>query len=181
MFRLASAIRHFFLLLIFSQVSLAEGTLEQIHNYHKVDPLLHTAGQVLPEHVPGLTRAGIQLVVNLAPASEKRNRKEGFLLTSEGISYVQIPVKWDEPNDEDLQLFFALMEARSNRVTLVHCFANYRASAFTYLYRVLIEGVDETNAREDLHRVWTDEAFEESPQWRTFIDRHLQNTEMRSS
>lgn len=113
------------------------------------------------------------MVVNLAPASAERNKDEGFLLTGKGIDYVQIPVAWEQPTDADLQLFFAVMAARAERKTLVHCFANYRASAFTYLYRVLHEGVPEAKAREDLYAVWTDEAFDEHPQWRDFINSQL--------
>ncbi len=151
----------------------ADTPLEDIHNYHQVSDTLHTAGQVMPEHVDSVANADIGLVVNLAPASEERNKDEGFLLTGRGVSYVQIPVKWDDPTDSDLQLFFAVMAARGERSTLVHCFANYRASAFTYLYRVLVVGVDESIAREDLHQVWDEKAFVEYPQWRAFIDKHL--------
>lgn len=57
----------------------------------------------------------------------------------------------------------------------MHCFANYRASAFTYLYRVARLGVDEVEARKDLEMVWNDAAFVEAPQWREFIDTHLAN------
>ncbi|MFT5927760.1 MAG: protein tyrosine phosphatase (PTP) superfamily phosphohydrolase (DUF442 family), partial [Candidatus Azotimanducaceae bacterium] len=105
--------------------------------------------------------------------SLERNSQEGFLLTNEGINYVQIPVVWDKPTAADLQLFYAVMEGRGERKTLVHCFANYRASAFTYLYRVTRLGVDEAEARKDLEIVWSEEAFVDAPQWRKFIDTHL--------
>lgn len=142
-------------------------------NFHPIEDGLATAGQLLPEHVAAVVAADIELVINLATASEERNASEGFLLTSEGINYVQIPVLWEQPTAEDLQLFFAVMDARSDRSTLVHCFANYRASAFTYLYRVLRLGVDEVEARRGLDAVWNDEAFIEAPQWRFFINEQL--------
>ena len=153
--------------------SLQAAELKDILNFHPIEDGLKTSGQVLPEHVAAVAEAEIELVVNLAIASEERNGKEGFLLTSEGINYVQIPVLWEQPTAEDLQLFFAVMDARGDRSTLVHCFANYRASAFTYLYRVLRLGVDEVEARKALEAVWNDEAFAESPQWRVFIDEQL--------
>ncbi len=162
----------FFALLVVSQFAFAD-RLQDVYNYHQVSDSLHTAGQVMPKHVDALAEAGIELVVNLAPASEERNKDEGFLLTGKGVSYVQIPVKWDQPTDSDLQLFFAVMSARRDRSTLVHCFANYRASAFTYLYRVMALGVDEELARKDLAKIWDDEAFDHAPQWRVFIDKHL--------
>ena len=141
--------------------------VKDILNFHPIEDGLATAGQLLPEHVAAVVEADFELVVNLATASE------AFFLTSEGINYVQIPVLWEQPRAEDLQLFFAVMNARGDRNTLVHCFANYRASAFTYLYRVLRLGVDEVEARKGLDVVWSDEAFSESPQWRLFINEQL--------
>jgi len=147
--------------------------LKDIVNFHPIDNGLITAGQVLPEHIAALDDAKVELVVNLAVASLERNGQEGFLLTNEAINYVQIPVMWDKPTAADLQLFYAVMDGRGERKTLVHCFANFRASAFTYLYRVTQLGVDEAEARKDLEVVWSDEAFVEAPQWREFIDSHL--------
>ena len=51
------------------------------------------------------------------------------------------------------------MDARGERRTLVHCFANFRASAFTYLYRTLRLGVPEAEARADLETIWTEEGL----------------------
>ncbi len=120
--------------------------------------------------VPKILAENFGLVVNLAVADEERNGREALHVTEAGISYVQIPVVWDAPTRADLDLFFAVMDARGDRKTLVHCFANYRASAFTYLYRVIREGVPESEASADLYAIWNNEAFTEYPQWRTFID-----------
>ena len=147
--------------------------LNEIVNFHAIGNDLYTAGQLLPEHINALSESEVKLVINLAVASEERNGSEGFLVTAKGINYVQIPVIWDNPTAADLALFFAVMDGREARKTLVHCFANYRASAFTYLYRVLRLGVDEVEARKDLEVVWNEEAFENSPQWRKFIDQQL--------
>lgn len=144
--------------------------IDQIYNYHAIDDELSTAGQVTPAQVPALKAAGIEMVVNLAVADEKRNASEGFLVSQQGIAYTQIPVVWDEPTFGDLELFFAVMDARQGRKTLVHCFANYRASAFTYLYRTLRLGVPEAEARRDLEAIWTAESFAEYPHWREFME-----------
>jgi protein tyrosine phosphatase (PTP) superfamily phosphohydrolase (DUF442 family) len=143
---------------------------ESIYNYHPVSESLSTAGQVFPIQLPWLESQDFDLVINLAVANKDRNLEESFHVTNSGMSYVQIPVDWDNPTQADLDLFFAVMDARGERKTLVHCFANYRASAFTYLYRVLREQVPEVQARADLEVIWRDGAFEESPQWRTFVD-----------
>jgi len=149
---------------------------ERIYNYHQIDSTLATAGQVFPVHMPKLKEQQIGLVVNLAVADRPRNGEESFHVADAGISYVQIPVEWETPTRADLDLFFAVMDARGDRNTLVHCFANFRASAFTYLYRVVRGGVPEAQARKDLMAVWDDALFEQYPQWRRFIDTTLTST-----
>ncbi len=145
-------------------------SVEEIYNFHAVDDGLVTAGQVTDAQVPALKAAGIEMVVNLAIADPERNAREAFLIASEGIAYTQIPVVWGEPTLEDLALFFSIMDASRERKTLVHCFANFRASAFTYLYRTLRLGVPEEEARKDLEAIWSDGAFEEYPQWVEFME-----------
>ena len=155
-------------------VSAQEPTdFEEARNFHQISERLFTAGQIYPAQVPALQEEGVELVVNLAVADPKRNADEAFAVAGAGISYVNIPVLWDNPTAADLELFFEMMDARGERITLVHCFANYRASAFTFLYRVLREGVPEEEAREDLLAVWDDHMFEMNPVWLEFIDTTL--------
>ena len=166
-----------FLLLCFIAFSVIaeDADPDVIYNYHKINDTLSTAGQLLPVHVAKLQRENFQLVINLAVADKARNLDESYKITHAGINYVQIPVVWDTPTLDDLDLFFSMMDARGERKTLVHCFANYRASAFTYLYRVLKEGVPEADARKDMMQIWSDDAFTKYPQWRAFIDKALVN------
>lgn len=154
----------------------AAADLDDIYNYHRIDDALHTAGQVTPAQIPNLKDQGIAMVINLAVADAERNGEEALRVAEQGIAYVQIPVAWENPTPADLDLFFAVMDARGGRPVLVHCFANYRASAFTYLYRTLRLGVPEAEARAGLDAVWSEAAFDENPQWRAFLkaarDRH---------
>ena len=50
----------------------------------------------------------------------------------------------------------------------VHCIANMRVSAFTFLYRHLVLGVPVDEARQTLHQIW-----EPNPIWQQFIDEQL--------
>jgi len=159
--------------LLLLPLSLKADPLAEIYNVHRIDAGLVSAGQVTVEQIDDLKEAGIGLVINLAVADQERNSEEGFKVTEAGITYTQIPVAWDKPTFADLELFFAVMDARADRATLVHCFANFRASAFTYLYRVTRAGVPEAEARKDLAVIWTDKAWEEYPQWRRFVDEAL--------
>ena len=59
-----------------------------------------------------------------------------------------------------------MSEHRDDHV-FVQCAANYRASAMTYLYRVVVENVPEDEATEDLHAVWDPD---DNDTWRAYID-----------
>jgi protein tyrosine phosphatase (PTP) superfamily phosphohydrolase (DUF442 family) len=160
-------------LLLSAAVSLpglaAAQNVEDLYNFHPINANLSTAGQVTDETIPALVSEGYELVINLAVADEKRNANEAFKVIESGIAYAQIPVLWDHPSLGDLELFFAMMDARGGRKTLVHCFANYRASAFTYLYRTLRLGVPEAEARPDLDALWTEEVRANNPVWVQFF------------
>jgi len=143
-----------------------EAQLEEIHNYVRVSEDLASSGQISYDQVKTLREAGFEVVVNLAPASEGRNALEGFLAVQEGMSYIHIPVSWQDPSPADLQLFFDVMEASKDRNVFVHCFANMRASAFVYLYRTLYQDVSEEEALAKLHEVWDPMELE---QWANLI------------
>ena len=153
--------------------STEQASLTSVLNYHRIDASLVTGGQISPAHVPLLREEGVDLIVNLSVADPERNRDEAFAVASAGITYVNIPVVWEAPKREDLDLFLAIMDGAADKHVLVHCFANYRASAFTYLHRVLRGGVDERVVRSDLEVVWNDEAWTEYPHWRKFVDEAL--------
>lgn len=142
-----------------------------LYNYHGISERLATAGQLTLEQVPQLAEDGFELVINLAVADPERNAGEAFRVVQTGMAYTQIPVDWQQPTLADLQLFFDVMDARGERRTLVHCFANYRASAFTYLYRTLRLGVPEAQARADLDAIWTGELRAKYPLWVAFMRR----------
>ena len=145
----------------------AEADVATIYNYVRVTDALATAGQPAYDHLGSIRGAGFDVVVNLAPAIESANALEGYLATEEGMSYVQIPVNFREPPLRDLELFFDVMEANRDRRVFVHCSANMRASAFTYLYRTLIEGVPEAEALEAMSPIWDPN---ESPGWKALIE-----------
>ncbi|MCY3731555.1 MAG: hypothetical protein OXF98_09455, partial [Rhodospirillaceae bacterium] len=69
------------------------------------------------------------------------------------------------------ELFSGVLNESGNRQVLVHCRLNYRASMFTFLYRVVHERVPAPTAFEAVAQVW-----EPADHWVTFgqmvLDRH---------
>jgi protein tyrosine phosphatase (PTP) superfamily phosphohydrolase (DUF442 family) len=133
-------------------------------NYVAATERLHTAGQPSAETLASLAEQGFELVVNLAPPSSPGAvPDEGKLIAEDGPTYVNIPVIWQQPTYEDFALFSAVMNGARDRKVLVHCQLNMRASAFTFLYRVIHEGVPPEQALEALRAVWIPR-----DQWATF-------------
>ena len=142
--------------------------LESVRNFQVVDHRLASSGQIAYDQVPLIRERGYEVVINLAIADEVRNGMEGFHVAEEGLTYVHIPVDWNEPTTRDVRAFLDVMQANRDRKVYVHCFANMRASAFVYLYRTLVEEVPEASARATMLEVW-DPADE--PQWAALIER----------
>jgi hypothetical protein len=61
-------------------------------------------------------------------------------------------------------MFAGLMQRAPENRTLVHCQVNFRASAFSFLYRVLYEDIPVAEAKEDMNSVWVPNAT-----WRQLI------------
>jgi hypothetical protein len=81
-----------------------------------------------------------------------------------GMDYVQIPIEWDAPTNSDFYLFAGSMEREPEKKTLVHCEVNFRASSFSFLYRVLYLNVPMEQAKDDLNSVWVPNST-----WRSLI------------
>ena len=141
-------------------------------NYVVASDRLHTAGQPDDEQLSTVADRGFDLVINLAPpTSRDAVANEGELVTETGASYLNIPVDWQNPAYADFELFSGVLNQSGDRQVLVHCMLNYRASLFTFLYRVVHEQVPAEEAFEAVAQVW-----EPADQWVTFgqmvLDRH---------
>jgi protein tyrosine phosphatase (PTP) superfamily phosphohydrolase (DUF442 family) len=86
------------------------------------------------------------------------------------MEYVHIPVEWNKPTKQNLEDFFAAMDEHQGEKVLVHCQANYRASSFVMLYRVLKLGWKKDEAIPVMEKMWNPEDF---PVWQNFIDENL--------
>jgi protein tyrosine phosphatase (PTP) superfamily phosphohydrolase (DUF442 family) len=133
-------------------------------NYVAATERLHTAGQPDAATLATLGEQGFELVVNLAPpGNQGAVPEEGKLVAEHGPTYVNIPVSWQQPTLDDFELFSAVMNGARERKVLVHCQLNMRASAFTFLYRVIYDHVPPEEAMTALRAVWIPR-----DQWATF-------------
>jgi uncharacterized protein (TIGR01244 family) len=142
-----------------------------IYNYQFLTEKLSSSGMPTADQMKEVAEAGTQVVINLAPATVKDALpNEDSLVQSLGMEYVHIPVEWNHPTQQNLQDFFAAMDEHQEEKVLVHCQANYRASSFVMLYRVLKLGWKKQEAIPVMEKMWNPEDF---PVWQKFIDQNL--------
>jgi protein tyrosine phosphatase (PTP) superfamily phosphohydrolase (DUF442 family)/predicted kinase len=148
-----------------------ESALQGIINFRRLSDHLITGGQPTEAELALAAAAGAEVVINLGrldPAYALPD--ERGTVAALGLIYEHIPVVWAEPTAADLDAFFDAMDRHAGRRIFAHCAANYRASAFNMLYRVLRLGWRIEDARPDLDAIWDPAEY---PQWQAFIEAML--------
>jgi protein tyrosine phosphatase (PTP) superfamily phosphohydrolase (DUF442 family) len=145
--------------------------LEEIYNFLPLTENLLSSGMPTAEQMADVSNAGVRLVINLTPFDPERNLlNEDGLVNSLGMEYANIPVEWDSPTRQNLESFMNAMDAHRQDKVLVHCQANFRATGFITLYRILRLGWKREEAFMDLRRIWNPEEY---PVWQKFIEDNL--------
>lgn len=147
--------------------------MKDIYNYQFLDEKLSSCGMPTAEQIKELAETGTQVVINLALTTSKDALpNEDSLVRSLGMKYIHIPVEWNNPTKQNLDDFFTAIDEHKEEKVLVHCQANYRASSFIMLYRVLRLGWKKEEAIPVMEKMWNPEDF---PVWQTFIEENLAN------
>lgn len=129
--------------------------LSDISNFRQYSALFASSGQPTKEQFELIGDAGFERIVYIAFSnSGKAIPNEDEIVKDLGMEYVHIPVIWDNPGSADFYAFADVMQRYPDKKSLLHCQVNYRASAFSFLYRVLYEGVDVATAKADMNSVW---------------------------
>ncbi|HEX6508854.1 MAG TPA: protein tyrosine phosphatase family protein [Chloroflexota bacterium] len=140
---------------------------EAIYHWRHLDDRITTSGQPTESQLKDLHALGIRHIVNLGLHShEKALPDEAASVSRLGMTYIHIPVDFQNPTDQDFDQFRAVMEKLMGMPVHVHCIANYRVSAFFYRYRRDVLGMDEARARTDMKDVWHPEGV-----WAAFVSR----------
>ncbi|AFY93464.1 protein tyrosine phosphatase family protein [Chamaesiphon minutus] len=150
--------------------------IEDILNYRYISDRLATSGQPIVPEFSYIARAGYRTVLNLAPPNAANAiPEEEKIVTALGMNYLNIPVVWDNPTHEDFDRFCDVLASRSERPIFVHCAMNMRVSAFVFLYRHLILGISQTEARKSMESVW-----QPNEVWQNFIASEIAAHQSRS-
>lgn len=157
------------LLLLFAGLAVAQSDPHAgpVMNYHRIDDRLVTGGHLVDGGTAALQEQGVKVAIDLRdepPSGEKERYAE------QGIEWINIPVEWRDPKKADFDRFSEVMSEHQDDHVLVQCQANYRASAMTYLYRVVVEKVPEEEAAADMNAVWDPDDYDT---WRAYISEIL--------
>ena len=129
--------------------------LSEISNFREYSTTFSSSGQPTKEQLQLLKDEGFERIVYIAFSNNGNAFADEDVIVKElGMDYVHIPVIWDQPTKSDFYAFAGSMQREPDRKTLLHCQVNYRASAFSFLYRVLYEDVPVAEAKADMNSVW---------------------------
>ncbi len=139
--------------------------LQEILNFRQYSPSFASAGQPTREQFATLRDQGFERVVYIA-FTNNRNAlaDEDLVVKGLGMEYMQVPVDFSDPLPSDFYAFADSMRRSPDKKTLLHCQVNARASAFSFLYRVVYENVPVAEAKADMNSVW-----QPNEVWRDFI------------
>ncbi len=143
----------------------ADPALAEITNFRQYSPTFASSGQPTLEQFATVAENGFERVVYIAFTNNQNALPDADLVVKGlGMEYMQIPVSFDNPLPDDFYAFADSMQRNTDKKTLLHCQVNARATAFSFLYRVIYEGVPMAEAKMDMNTVW-----QPNEVWRDFI------------
>jgi protein tyrosine phosphatase (PTP) superfamily phosphohydrolase (DUF442 family) len=144
--------------------------MNSIYNFHEVSDQLACSGQPTADQLKQLAAENYKVIINLGlPNTKYSLPDEAASVKAADMDYCHIPVVFEDPKVSELADFIKFMQSQDDQKTLVHCAANYRASAFTGLYLFAMDKLDEKQMRSFIEDVWKPDAV-----WQQFIDDSLE-------
>ncbi len=139
--------------------------LAEITNFRQYSDSFSSAGQPTLEQFQVIAEQGFERIVYIAFTNNPNAlADEDLVVKGLGMEYMQVPVDFSNPLPDEFYAFADSMQRNTGKKTLLHCQVNARATAFSFLYRVIYEDVPVAEAKEDMNTVWQPNAV-----WRDFI------------
>lgn len=141
--------------IIAADLTPANATLAGITNFREYSDTFASAGQPTLEQFSAVRDAGYERVVYIAFTNNPNAvANADQVVKGLGMDYLHIPVDWNNPSKRDFYAFADAMQRAPDMKTLLHCQVNARATAFSFLYRVIYEDVPVATAKADMNTVW---------------------------
>lgn len=137
--------------------------LDNSYNFRIASDRVSTSGIVPAGALAQLSDEGVTAVINLLPSdSEHAVENEAALVTAQGLTYIHLPVDWNEPTAADFNQFSDAMAELSGKRIHVHCAANFRVSGFYAVWAEQQGLWNRSQANDFIADVWDPT---EHPQW----------------
>ena len=129
--------------------------MKKILNYYQISDKIATSGQPKQEQFSTIAEDGYKVLINLAlTSSSNAIADEDAIVTDLGMVYIHLPVAWEAPQIDDVQIFCHLMSVHRMRKVWVHCAKNMRVSCFMYLYQKHILNLSEEKSCYPMNKIW---------------------------
>jgi protein tyrosine phosphatase (PTP) superfamily phosphohydrolase (DUF442 family) len=145
------------------------GEQPSIRNFLRIDEQFCTGGQPKIEHLEMLKKSGIRAIINLRLPSEHRAEEERATAEQLGLKYINIPVAFADPKEEQATEFLKVTDDPENRPAFIHCTAAIRVGAFWMIRRVLRDGWSFEKAEDEAKRI----GLRESPHLIEFAQNYI--------
>lgn len=145
---------------------------EDIFNFIRIDENTITAGQPTEEQLCAVSEEGYQTVINLATIDTRYSLDdEAESCKALGMSYIHIPVVWENPKVSDYEDFERTMQEHSDQKLCIHCAANYRVTAFYSVYAKQVLGWSNERAMKLRAEIWESNAdWQMDAAWTSLIE-----------
>ena len=148
----------------------AQQEVPPIRNFVRVNKEFCTGGQPRLEHLQQLKDEGVKAIINLRPAGEHRAAEEEAKAKELGLRYINIPVVFGDPKDEQATEFLKVTDDPANRPAFIHCAAAIRVGAFWMIRRVLRDAWKIEDAEEEAKKI----GLKENPHLNEFARRYIE-------
>lgn len=140
-------------------------SLEGIVNFRQYSDNFASSGQPSAEQFSAIAEQGFERIVYIAFTNNQNALPDADqVVKGLGMEYMHVPVTFDNPLPDDFYAFADSMQRNTDKKTLLHCQVNARATAFSFLYRVIHEDISISEAKADMNTVW-----QPNEVWRDFI------------
>lgn len=137
----------------------AMSELTGIPHFLKLSDQVWTGGQPWLEHLSKLKEAGVKVIINLRPHSEWNGEREAAKVKELSMSYFNIPMISNEPDELDADDFLKLTDEQlKNGPVFIHCASGPRVGALWMIRRVLRDGWEYNKALEEANRIGLSQA-----------------------
>lgn len=139
--------------------------IPEILNWRRVSENISLSGQPTEAQLADVKELGVTHIINLGPhTNDGALDDEAATVASLGMTYVYIPVDFENPTDQDFSDFCDMLRSLHGQTIHVHCIYNARVSAFFYRYAQSGGGGSAKEAHALMDGIWRPGGV-----WATFI------------